>query len=92
MESTKETTKTGFKYTIDERATKDWRFISLTKKMNKGNAVEQFDALDEALNMLLGGEKEKERLLKHVEKKNDGYAPIEKVVEEFNEILSSVKN
>ena len=90
--SNKGTTKTGFKYSINEKATKDWRFISLTKKMNKGNPVEQFDALDEALNMILGGEEEKERLLQHVESMNDGYAPIEKVIDEFNEILESVKN
>ena len=88
----KGTTKSGFKYSIDERATKDWRFIGLTKKMTKGDNIEQFNALDEALEMLLGGPEEKEKLLQHVEKDNDGYAPIEKVVEEFNEILGSVKN
>ena len=85
-------TKSGFEYNVDEKMTKDWRFIRLVKKMTKGSNEDQIAALDDALAMVLGGEAEADRLLEHIEKQNDGYAPAEMVVEEFNEIISSIKN
>lgn len=86
------TTKSGFEYKVDERIIKSWRFMDLTKKMKEGDTLEQFGALSEALEMMLGGPEEKERLLQHVEAANDGFADIEKVTEEFNEIVLSIKN
>lgn len=84
-------TKSGFTFKVDERATKTWRFISLTKEMTKGTDFQKFEALDEALDILLGGPEEKERLLQHVESQNEGYAVIEKVIDEFNEIVDSME-
>lgn len=86
-------TTSGFEFEIDERATQTWRFLELTKKMkNSEDRLDQFAALDEALELLLGSPEEKEKLLQHVEKENEGYAMLDKVVDEFNEIVLSVKN
>jgi len=83
-------TQSGFEYNVDEKMTKDWRFIRLVKKMTKGSNEDQIAALDDALIMVLGSEEEADRLLQHIEKQNEGYAPADKVVEEFNEIISSI--
>ena len=59
--------------------------------MTKGTDIQKFEALDEALDILLGGPEEKERLMQHVESQNEGYAVIEKVIEEFDEIVDSME-
>ena len=85
-------TQSGFEYKVDEKMAEDWRFIRLTKKMTKGSSEDKIAALDDALIMILGSEEEAERLLQHIEEQNEGYVPTDKVVEEFNEIIASIKN
>ena len=80
-------TKTGFEYSIDERIVKDYRYVRALAKLNKGDNAEKFIAFDEISTLLLGGKVED--LIKHVEGLNGGYAPLEAMAAEMNEIIEA---
>lgn len=79
-------TKTGFKYKIDERALKDWRLMDSIQKATSPDPMEQISATSSLIDLLLG--KDKDRLMAHVEKKNDGFIPVDAVVAELLDIIT----
>ena len=83
-------TKSGFKFEIDERATKDWKTIQCLRFITKNeNALETIDAIGNLGEYLLG--KNFDKLIKHIEKKNDGYCTIEEISNEIIEIFKSTE-
>lgn len=80
-------TKSGFKFNVDENVFKDWDFVTLADTVRQGNGtMKDVNAL---LTMVLG-EKGFEDLKTHIRKKN-GYADVELVKAEFEEIVNATK-
>lgn len=81
-------TRTGFKYKIDERVAKDWRLLDSIRKSTSNDNMEQIAAMSSMIEILLG--KDKDRFMEHIEKKNDGYLPIDAIVADLLDIISGV--
>ena len=82
------TTSTGFKYKYDDRILNDYKLLEAVSIFdNAKSTVEQIGALKDLLDFMLGPEKDK--LLAHVAKKNDGYRPIPKIQSELLEMISA---
>lgn len=84
-------TSTGFKFEIDERIKTDWDFIKTYQALQKNPSDIE---IMEKLFVRMLTEKGFEKLKKHVMKNNDGFLPMEALVNEFKEIIKSndVKN
>jgi len=80
-------TKSGFEYQISEKILKDYRYVRAIAKLQKGDNADKFIAFDEISTLLLGGKVED--LIKHVEGLNGGYAPLEVMAAEMNEIIEA---
>lgn len=88
------TTKTGFKFELDERIIDDWRVIkAMGRADNTENPTEMFAGTIELVGLIFG--KDENRLVEHIQKKNDGYAPVEALKDELLSVFEkaqSVKN
>lgn len=78
------TLKDGFEVTISEKTLNDWRYLTVLRKIDKGEAGLIVDAAE----MLLGGEEEVEKLAKHLEQ--DGVTPADIMIDALNEIMESI--
>lgn len=74
----------GFEVSINERTLNDWNFLSLLRKIDKGDTGLIVDITEQ----LLGGEKEVDKLAEHL--KVDGITPADKMVEAVAEIIEKV--
>lgn len=87
------TTKSGYKFDIDNRILKDWRFVSaLTRCRQSKTEMEKLDGIMEMTRLLFGDKFEE--YLAFIASKNDGYCPAEVIMTEVSEIFESanVKN
>lgn len=83
-------TSTGFKYSFDDRILKDWDYLSLLRKLtDKKKEIKNTEklGLTQDMFLLVLGEEETKKLVEHVKKNNDGFAPMEAISNEFYEIL-----
>lgn len=78
-------TSTGFEYDVDARVFTDWRYIELFADVKDGTDEEKVTATPKWGKFILGRDGMK-KLIDHVSKLNDGFAPIEKVIAELAEI------
>ncbi len=78
------TLKDGFEVQIREKTLNDWRYLTVLRKIDKGETGLIVDAAE----MLLGGEKEVEKLAEHLEK--DGVTPADVMIDALNEIMESI--
>ena len=85
----KGTTKSGFKFNIDERIIEDWDFLEAIAMAESTDASEQIRGTMKVADMLLG--KEKESLKKLIREKNGGYVPQTEMANAIAEIITSVK-
>ena len=76
--------KDGFEVQISESVANDWRFLTVLRKIDKGESGLIVDAAE----LLLGGEEEVERLAKHLEV--DGITPVDVMVSAITELMESV--
>ena len=76
-------TKSGFKYNVDERRLKDWRYVKAASKINGGNEEEILSGITFAIPFLLGEEGEN-ALMEHIEE--NGTVDTERMLAEFLEI------
>lgn len=83
-------TKSGFKYSIDERIANDFRMVRLISKIESSDESEQLVALNDFVEFVLGKDGT-EKFIAHVAKKNDGFVPTDKAIAEIVEILNSAK-
>lgn len=82
-------TKSGFKFAIDERIGKDWRLITNISLVENGDSSDQLKGTTEIVHLLLG--KNEQKFMEHIAKKNEGYVPIEAVIDELRDIISATK-
>lgn len=84
-------TKSGFKCSVNDNIIKDWRFITLTSQIAKASdEISVIDNVNKALVFILG-EKDTQKLIEHVAK-TDGIADVKKVIGEYSEILTMLKD
>jgi len=83
-------TKSGFKFEIDDRILKDWRFVSaLTKCQQSKTEFGKLEGIMEMASLLFGDRYDE--YLKHIASKNDGFCDSQAIMEEIKEILESAK-
>lgn len=81
-------TKSGFEYSIDERALNDRDLLKAIRDFDTAdNKMHQITALDKVISLLLRDNED--RLMEHIASINDGYKPIDKVYAEVYEIISN---
>lgn len=82
-------TKSGFKYNIDERIKSDWRMLEAIADSESSDASIQLKGVNNLVNLLLGEDKDK--LIEHVKKNNDGFVPTMAVMAEITDMLEGNK-
>ena len=74
----------GYEVQLNEERLNDWRFLTLLRKIDKGDTGLIVDVAE----ALLGGEEEVDKLAKHLEV--DGITPANKMVDALTELMESV--
>lgn len=77
-------TKSGFSCNVDANKIKDWRYVKAAANAAKGDEADAITNLVFMINFLLG-DKDEERLIKHVTGK-DGICDSTLIQKEFEEI------
>lgn len=85
----KGTTKSGFKFNIDERIVEDWRLIDAIAMAESDDPGEQIKGTRAVADLLLG--KEKESLIKFLQDKNDGFVPALAMTNTIAEIITTIR-
>lgn len=80
----KATLSDGYEVNISESCLNDWGFLTMLRKIDKGDTGLIVDIAEK----LLGGEKEVDKLAKHLEV--DGITPANKMVDALTELMESV--
>lgn len=87
----KVTTKSGFKFEVDERIITDWRVIeSMGMADNADDPEEMIAGLRKLVGLVFG--KDKDRLIEHLQSKNDGFAPVDAIKDELLSVFEKVKS
>lgn len=73
----------GFEANINESCLNDWGFLTMLRKIDKGDTGLIVDIAEK----LLGGEEEVDKLAKHLEV--DGITPADRMVDALTEIMES---
>lgn len=81
-------TKSGYKYKFDERILSDWRLIQAISDSESADASVQIKGTTALVDLIFA--EDKQRLLDHIAKKNDGFCPVDAVTREVTEIIQSV--
>lgn len=74
----------GFEVSINEKCLNDWGFLTMLRKIDKGDTGLIVDIAEK----LLGGDEEVEKLAKHLEV--DGVTPADKMIDALTELMESV--
>ena len=80
----KATLSDGYEAQVNENCLNDWGFLTMLRKINKGDAGLIVDVAER----LLGGEEEVGKLAKHLEV--DGVTPADKMIDALTELMESV--
>ena len=84
-------TSTGFKFKYDDRILNDYRLLEAISAYDAAKTtIEQIGFMKTVLDFMLGEEKEK--LMEHIEKKNDGFRPLQKIQAELLEMIAASKD
>lgn len=73
----------GFEVEISDSCLNDWRFLTVLRKIDKGETGLIVDAAE----IILGGEEQVEKLAKHLEV--DGVTPADAMVTAITELMES---
>lgn len=74
----------GYEARVNENCLNDWGFLTMLRKIDKGDAGLIVDVAER----LLGGEEEVGKLAKHLEV--DGVTPADKMIDALTELMESV--
>lgn len=74
----------GYEAQVNENCLNDWGFLTMLRKIDKGDAGLIVDVAER----LLGGEEEVGKLAKHLEV--DGVTPADKMIDALTELMGSV--
>ena len=86
----KVTTSSGFKFEIDERIVDDWRVVkALGRADNTDDPEEVLAGTIDLVSLVFG--KDEDNLVKHIQSKNDGFAPVSAMREEILSTFTQVK-
>ena len=80
----KATLNDGFEVSINEKCLNDWGFLTMLRKIDKGDTGLIVDIAEK----LLGGDEEVDKLAKHLEV--DGMTPADKMIDALTELMESV--
>jgi hypothetical protein len=80
-------TKSGYKYEIDDRVLKDWRFVEAITEADKGKGVAQLEGARKMIHLMFG--EDYDRFMEHIANQNDGFVPAEAVIAEVKEIFEN---
>lgn len=80
-------TKSGYKYEIDDRVLKDWRFVEAITVADSGKGVEQLAGARKMIHLMFGDDYDK--FMDHIAEQNDGFVPAEAVMAEVKEIFEN---
>ena len=83
-------TKSGFKFTIDERALDDWRLIEAINDSESNDGSIVIRGMINLQTLLLGDQAD--ALKKHIADKNDGFIPKDAILNTMIEIVQSSKD
>ena len=82
-------TKSGYRFEIDDRILKDWRFVTaLTKCQTSKDEFSKLSGLQEMAKLLFGDKFED--FMDFIASKNDGFCPSDVIMNEITEIFQSV--
>ena len=88
------TTKTGFKFDVDERVFSDYRFVdAIAEASNPDDKVGELKGTTKLVDLVFGDKKK--AFMDHVAKKNDGFIPAEVVNSELQYVITeynAIKN
>lgn len=74
----------GYEVHVNENCLNDWAFLTMLRKIDKGDAGLIVDVAER----LLGGDEEVDKLAKHLEV--DGVTPADKMIDALTELMESV--
>lgn len=81
------TTKTGFKFDVDERIFSDYRFVdAVAEASDPDDKVGELRATTKLVDLVFGDKKK--AFMDHVAKKNDGFIPAEVVNNELQYVIT----
>lgn len=83
-------TSTGFRYEIDGKAIKDFRFLKAINDMMSKDLGRQVAGTTAMVSIVFNDPDQEERFLEHVAK--DGRALTEDVIRELREIINDIKS
>lgn len=81
-------TKSGFKFSIDERIKDDWRVLSAIADCESADESKKIVGLSSLVDIILGNQKVE--FLDHIAKKNDGFVPSSAVMDDVTSILNAM--
>lgn len=74
----------GYEVQVNEKCLNDWGFLTMLRKIDKGDTGLIVDIAEK----LLGGDEEVDKLAKHLEA--DGITPADKMIDALTELMGSV--
>ncbi len=74
----------GYEVQVNENCLNDWGFLTMLRKIDKGDAGLIVDVAEK----LLGGDEEVDKLAKHLEV--DGVTPADKMINALTELMESI--
>lgn len=81
------TTKTGFKFDVDERIFTDYRFVdAVAEASDPDDKVGELRATTKLVDLVFGDKKK--AFMDHIAKKNDGFIPAEVVNNELQYVIT----
>ena len=78
----KATLSDGYEVQVNEKCLNDWGFLTMLRKIDKGDTGLIVDIAEK----LLGGDEEVEKLAKHLEV--DGITPADRMIDALTEIMT----
>ena len=83
-------TSQGYKFSVDERVLKDWKFVkAIRRSESKDNGQKLLGVMD--LIIMLLGEDQADEISEEIAKKNNGFSSIDEMYQIVVEILNICK-
>lgn len=82
-------TKSGFKYMLEESTLEDWDVFEAIADMSSNDAAKVIKGTKNFVDLVLRDDKN--RLVEHIRKKNDGKCTIQMMSKEINDIVIGAK-
>ena len=81
-------TQTGYAFEFDDSVLAEWEFVTALAHTQSGSDTEKMTGTVQAVEMLVGKEN-MAKFIDHVKTQNSGHAPLDKIVAEFTDMLTT---